>query len=89
MPHAALWVVQLYRKVDNYVKLNVSMPHAALWVVQLMNFSVIWRLVVAFQCRTRLCGWCSRQCSRESCRHVLFQCRTRLCGWCSTIASST
>ena len=36
-----------------------------------------------FQCRTRLCGWCSLQEESGQCRSVLFQCRTRLCGWCS------
>ena len=42
-----------------------------------------------FQCRTRLCGWCSR-CLRESPpRRSTFQCRTRLCGWCSFVALSS
>ena len=36
-----------------------------------------------FQCRTRLCGWCSL-CQHDFSRHAdWFQCRTRLCGWCS------
>ena len=37
-----------------------------------------------FQCRTRLCGWCSF--IGDLPYHVLkrFQCRTRLCGWCSS-----
>ena len=35
------------------------MPHAALWVVQPeANRDVLF--VVEFQCRTRLCGWCSK-----------------------------
>ena len=34
------------------------MPHAALWVVQLSGASIASPLL-AFQCRTRLCGWCS------------------------------
>ena len=34
MPHAALWVVQLYRLEEIIESLEVSMPHAALWVVQ-------------------------------------------------------
>ena len=36
----------------------VSMPHAALWVVQLYQ-SVAQAYRNRFQCRTRLCGWCS------------------------------
>ena len=35
------------------------MPHAALWVVQPEEQEEINRLVEMFQCRTRLCGWCS------------------------------
>ena len=63
--------------------MGAPMPHAALWVVQQLtglSFDLAYSL---FQCRTRLCGWCSHnwdvrrgECSR-------FQCRTRLCGWCS------
>ena len=36
-----------------------------------------------FQCRTRLCGWCSRISLRKHTKSLQFQCRTRLCGWCS------
>ena len=58
MPHAALWVVQLYSIFVLNPALGVSMPHAALWVVQLAlapsGVCPRW-----FQCRTRLCGWCS------------------------------
>ena len=58
MPHAALWVVQHQIVNIGGLLLGVSMPHAALWVVQLaigaLSFSG-----VLFQCRTRLCGWCS------------------------------
>ena len=36
-----------------------------------------------FQCRTRLCGWCSRTECLERRGPMAFQCRTRLCGWCS------
>ena len=59
MPHAALWVVQ--RKTLKLLQILrlVSMPHAALWVVQPYALSD-WRVVGRkFQCRTRLCGWCS------------------------------
>ena len=34
MPHAALWVVQLFISNATVVSVEVSMPHAALWVVQ-------------------------------------------------------
>ena len=37
---------------------EVSMPHAALWVVQPYNKRKPPKKLV-FQCRTRLCGWCS------------------------------
>ena len=58
MPHAALWVVQP-SKMTRYENIStVSMPHAALWVVQPYD-STCSSLLNAFQCRTRLCGWCS------------------------------
>ena len=83
MPHAALWVVQ--RKTLKLLQILrlVSMPHAALWVVQPISTRVI-RHSLAFQCRTRLCGWCSFPAARKERRNFRFQCRTRLCGWCST-----
>ena len=58
MPHAALWVVQRTRELSVPYSLDVSMPHAALWVVQPV---VTWisASLTLFQCRTRLCGWCS------------------------------
>ena len=34
------------------------MPHAALWVVQRLSACSKLRCLL-FQCRTRLCGWCS------------------------------
>ena len=38
--------------------MGALMPHAALWVVQ--PFPEIDALIgQTFQCRTRLCGWCS------------------------------
>ena len=58
------------------------MPHAALWVVQLSGASIASPLL-AFQCRTRLCGWCSEKAAELVKAHLKFQCRTRLCGWCS------
>ena len=38
---------------------DVSMPHAALWVVQPAPRYCGKRGKTLFQCRTRLCGWCS------------------------------
>ena len=38
---------------------EVSMPHAALWVVQLEAQLRSIQITLEFQCRTRLCGWCS------------------------------
>ena len=35
------------------------MPHAALWVVQPAGYHEVYNHFM-FQCRTRLCGWCSR-----------------------------
>ena len=58
------------------------MPHAALWVVQ-PNHLYNKILREWFQCRTRLCGWCSTIGQNPSWKIRLFQCRTRLCGWCS------
>ena len=61
MPHAALWVVQ--QKIYSQLALfnGVSMPHAALWVVQrILPRARDWSSM--FQCRTRLCGWCSKKC---------------------------
>ena len=58
MPHAALWVVQLEGGLLSWHDITVSMPHAALWVVQPYH-EFRGNLRPAFQCRTRLCGWCS------------------------------
>ena len=38
---------------------------------------------IKFQCRTRLCGWCSWRTNESRRRTSRFQCRTRLCGWCN------
>ena len=37
------------------------MPHAALWVVQQRTKMYVLEGVIKFQCRTRLCGWCSER----------------------------
>ena len=65
MPHAALWVVQPQLLDAIAQQRFVSMPHAALWVVQPNS---VWRrfLVARFQCRTRLCGWCSEELKCQS-----------------------
>ena len=44
--------------------ISVSMPHAALWVVQPEGVVLIVSFI-AFQCRTRLCGWCNNFCCRS------------------------
>ena len=59
MPHAALWVVQLIKEYGIFLFLVVSMPHAALWVVQREQPDRWEHTLFLFQCRTRLCGWCS------------------------------
>ncbi len=85
MPHAALWVVQPDRFHFPNNRWEVSMPHAALWVVQ-QRFALSSNVPTwTFQCRTRLCGWCSYVEFLLICKGNLFQCRTRLCGWCSFI----
>ena len=38
---------------------------------------------IKFQCRTRLCGWCSAGIAYLLFALSRFQCRTRLCGWCN------
>ena len=62
---------------------EVSMPHAALWVVQLDDGEIVNIPPSGFQCRTRLCGWCSADVQQSAQQNAAFQCRTRLCGWCS------
>ena len=59
MPHAALWVVQHCRIQTRRDQKVVSMPHAALWVVQPEARLIPLMAATMFQCRTRLCGWCS------------------------------
>ena len=82
MPHAALWVVQLpFYKIARKLHI-VSMPHAALWVVQRSEGS-FYGNIFGFQCRTRLCGWCSGGFLMYNINSKPFQCRTRLCEWCS------
>ena len=60
----------------------VSMPHAALWVVQ-RQAGIKCQSYTRFQCRTRLCWWCSPLVLTVLRKTYLFQCRTRLCWWCS------
>ena len=83
MPHAALWVVQHAKTVYIAEIEEVSMPHAALWVVQPAPAQNSAPSAPAFQCRTRLCGWCSKHSMPLPSALTRFQCRTRLCGWCS------
>ena len=59
------------------------MPHAALWVVQPVIPKAGVVANAEFQCRTRLCGWCSCYLKWDEHVYEVFQCRTRLCGWCS------
>ena len=59
MPHAALWVVQHSTFFHELTHSTVSMPHAALWVVQQVLAVKKIEGNHVFQCRTRLCGWCS------------------------------
>ena len=40
-------------------------------------------VALAFQCRTRLCGWCNIHIEFCCFEWWRFQCRTRLCGWCN------
>ena len=85
MPHAALWVVQRSCCRCHAEWSAVSMPHAALWVVQLQVDEADCSRCLLFQCRTRLCGWCSKYVRRRLHHLFEFQCRTRLCGWCSAV----
>ena len=62
--------------------IGALMPHAALWVVQLYE-DLDCEDAPKFQCRTRLCGWCSFFNDETDEEKWEFQCRTRLCGWCS------
>ena len=83
MPHAALWVVQPYGIENVSVRrecFNAARGFVGGAAVEEVNTNLpIWK----FQCRTRLCGWCSETVLRKLDDAVKFQCRTRLCGWCS------
>ena len=83
MPHAALWVVQL--SPSRSVTARRASFNAARGFVggAALLLSGEADSISGFQCRTRLCGWCSSppRCGRAA--RPLFQCRTRLCGWCS------
>ena len=59
MPHAALWVVQ---QIDTYVKKFAEESfNAARGFVggAAATICCVRRATMTFQCRTRLCGWCS------------------------------
>ena len=47
--------------------IGALMPHAALWVVQHVRTSDGVDCTQMFQCRTRLCGWCSFRLKRSTC----------------------
>ena len=68
--------------------IGAPMPHAALWVVQPPMRSTSFARFL-FQCRTRLCGWCSFRSTKLHANSTLFQCRTRLCGWCNNKNSAS
>ena len=88
MPHAALLVVQhefLKSRGGNGARFNAArgfVGGAAYTVCNYVSSNC------QFQCRTRLCGWCSAPHFTEWSEHKVFQCRTRLCGWCSLVARS-
>ena len=88
MPHAALWVVQPGRASGRSVpalRFNAARGFVG---GAAQNFRNSQTLSKMFQCRTRLCGWCSREHSYRLFGDAWFQCRTRLCGWCSGGARS-
>ena len=57
----ALWACFSDRSVsdERSEPMGALMPHAALWVVQPRADTSVVSPTTAFQCRTRLCGWCS------------------------------
>ena len=83
MPHAALWVVQ--RRCTRTYGDALLCFNAARGFVG--GAAVLYHHPCAsqqkFQCRTRLCGWCSIIAGFVVVATAWFQCRTRLCGWCS------
>ena len=83
MPHAALWVVQLYRLEEIIESLEVSMPHAALWVVQQSRKKSTDSWKSCFNAARGFVGGAAHSKVQESKEGKPFPCRTRLCGWCS------
>ena len=82
----ALWACFSDRSVsgERNEPIGAPMPHAALWVVQQGLLDLAYRSG-EFQCRTRLCGWCSQSDLKSAFDQITFQCRTRLGGWCSLL----
>ena len=83
----ALWAFFSDRSVsgERSEPIGAPMPHAALFVVQPVSKHFVEDAVRVFQCRTRLCVWCSGAIYIDVDSAKLFQCRTRLCGWCSRV----
>ena len=85
MPHAALWVVQQQNfqpPVFNQLCFNAARG----FVGGAASLATILHMIARlFQCRTRLCGWCSFVVTLLKFLPLWFQCRTRLCGWCSIV----
>ena len=85
----ALWACFSDRSVsgERSEPIGAPMPHAALWVVQLWCESIETQGFLGFQCRTRLCGWCSAFEHSMQVLDEVFQCRTRLFPFAPTTAS--
>ena len=82
MPHAALWVVQPYG-IENVSVRRECFNAARGFVGGAASLRKHTKSLHLFQCRTRLCGWCSKSQLTWVLGSYQFQCRTRLCGWCS------
>ena len=83
MPHAALWVVQR-GKTERTLLRNTCFNAARGFVGGAAGKRIASDTPNSeFQCRTRLCGWCSDVEWRFADNVIEFQCRTRLCGWCN------
>ena len=71
-------------RVSSLVRARKRFNAARGFVGGAANLGVEQRLSpMKFQCRTRLCGWCSTRMDSSTIMWTMFQCRTRLCGWCS------
>ena len=87
MPHAALWVVQLLMATsdtERHWSFNAARGFVGGAAPADGSNS---RFGTLFQCRTRLCGWCSLMEIRNCTPHTVFQCRTRLFPFAPTTAS--